>query len=156
MVVAIFKELEKTEKRVAVTPEGVVKLTSMGLKVMVESGAGVASSYMDETYVEAGAIIEKDKTSLLKQCDILLAVQTPEQAVLDQLKPGTVLIAFLWPIQNGDLVEFLKKKRSLRWQWIPFPESAGHNPWMHSPQWPILPVIKLPYWDPINWTNICL
>ncbi len=110
MVVAICKELEKTEKRVAVTPEGVVKLTSMGLKVMVESGAGVASSYMDETYVEAGAIIEKDKASLLKQCDILLAVQTPEQAVLDQLKPGTVLIAFLWPIQNGELVEFLKKK----------------------------------------------
>lgn len=110
MVVTICKESEKTEKRVAVTPEGVVKLTSMGLKVMVESGAGVASSYMDETYEEAGAIIEPDKDSLLKQCDVLLAVQTPEQEILDQLKPGTVLIAFLWPIQNGDLVEFLKKK----------------------------------------------
>lgn len=109
MVVAICKESEKTEKRVAVTPEGVLKLTSMGLRVMIESGAGIASSYMDHSYEEAGATIEKDRTALLKQCDILLAVQTPEQAVLDQLKPGAVLIAFLWPIQNGKLVEFLQK-----------------------------------------------
>lgn len=111
MVVAICKELEKTEKRVAITPEGVVKLSSMGLKVMVESGAGISSSYMDDNYIEAGAIIESDRATLLNQCDILLAVQTPEQAILDQLKSGTVLIAFLWPIQNGELVEFLKKKR---------------------------------------------
>lgn len=110
MVVIICKELEKTEKRVAVTPEGVVKLTSLGLKVMVESGAGLSSSYPDKSYEEAGATIEKKRTSLLNQCDILLAVQTPEQAVLDQLKPGAVLIGFLWPIQNGKLVEFLKKK----------------------------------------------
>ncbi|MEX0822938.1 MAG: Re/Si-specific NAD(P)(+) transhydrogenase subunit alpha, partial [Balneolaceae bacterium] len=82
----------------------------MGLKVMVESGAGVASSYMDATYVEAGAIIEPDRAALLKQCDILLSVQTPEQEILDQLKPGAVLIGFLWPIQNGELIEYLKKK----------------------------------------------
>lgn len=110
MVVAICKELEKTEKRVAVTPEGVVKLTSMGLKVMIEAGAGISSSYMDDTYIEAGAIIESDRAALLKQCDILLAVQTPEQSILDQLESGTVLIAFLWPIQNGELVDFLMKK----------------------------------------------
>lgn len=110
MIVAICKELEKTEKRVAVTPEGVVKLTSLGLKVMVETGSGVSSSYTDDHYIEAGAIIETDRALLLKQCDILLAVQTPEQTILDQLKPGSVLIAFLWPIQNGELVEYLKKK----------------------------------------------
>lgn len=110
MIVAICKELEKTEKRVAVTPEGVVKLTSLGLKVMVETGSGLSSSYTDDHYIEAGAIIETDRALLLKQCDILLAVQTPEQTILDQLKPGSVLIAFLWPIQNGELVEYLKKK----------------------------------------------
>lgn len=110
MIVAICKELEKTEKRVAVTPEGVVKLTSLGLKVMVETGSGVSSSYTDDHYIEAGAIIETDRALLLKQCDILLAVQTPEQTILDQLKSGSVLIAFLWPIQNGELVEYLKKK----------------------------------------------
>lgn len=110
MVVVICKESDKTEKRVAVTPEGVLKLTSMGLNVMVESGAGVASSYMDHSFEEAGATIEKDRTTLLKECDILLAVQTPDQDVLDLLKPGAVLIAFLWPIQNGELIEYLKKK----------------------------------------------
>jgi len=110
LVVAICKESGKIEKRVAVTPEGVVKLTSMGLKVTVEAGAGLTSSYLDVSYQEAGATIVSDRSTLLKQCDILLAVQTPEQAVLDQLKPGTVLIAFLWPIQNGELVEFLKEK----------------------------------------------
>lgn len=109
MVVAICKESEKSEKRVAVTPEGVQKLISLGLNVSVESGAGIASSYMDQSYEESGASIVTDRSALLKQCDILLAVQTPEQAVLDQLKSGTVLIAFLWPIQNGELIEYLKK-----------------------------------------------
>jgi NAD(P) transhydrogenase subunit alpha len=110
LVVAICKESEKSEKRVAVTPEGVLKLTSMGLRVMIESGAGVASNYMDHSYEESGAAIVADQSALLKQCDILLAVQTPERTVLDQLKPGAVLIAFLWPIQNEELVEYLKKK----------------------------------------------
>lgn len=110
MVAVICKESEINEKRVAVTPEGVEKLTSLGLTVIVESGAGAASSYMDSEYEEAGAAIETDRDVLIKKCDIMLTVQTPERAVLDRLKPGTVLIGFLWPIQNADLVEYLKKK----------------------------------------------
>ncbi len=92
------------------TPEGVKKLIKMGYDLHVEKNAGAASSYPDSVYQEAGANIIESRDSILKQCDILLAVQAPDEDTVNKLKEGAVLIGFLWPLQNKAYVDLLIKK----------------------------------------------
>ena len=110
MIAAVCQETAANETRVALTPEGVIKLKSMGLDVMIESGAGVKSSYTDQSYIESGAEVEKDRKKILQSCNLLISVQAPEKETLEYLKPETILISFLWPIQNMELVEYLNEK----------------------------------------------
>ncbi len=110
MIVGVCKETTKHEKRVALTPEGVEKLMSLGLEIIIESEAGVHSSYTDQSYEEAGAGIEKNREKLLKKCDLLLAVQAPDKKTVNSMKSGAALISFIWPLQNSDYVEHLREK----------------------------------------------
>jgi len=110
LIVGVCKETEKNETRVALTPEGTEKLISLGLDVVIEKGAGIKSSYTDQSYIDAGASVEKNRDQLLKSCDLLLAVQAPDKKTVQTLKSGAVLISFIWPLQNGDYVELLKKQ----------------------------------------------
>ena len=109
--VGVCKELAEGEARVALTPEGTEKLISLGLSVTVEAGAGLLSSYADDDYVATGAVIEKDRTSLLSNCDLLLAVQAPADDTIKLLKAGSLLISFIWPLQNKPYIELLKKQQ---------------------------------------------
>lgn len=108
MIVGVCKETQKNEKRVALTPEGAKKLISLGLDVCIEKGAGVESSYMDKEYTEAGASIESNKETVLEKSDLFLAVQAPGEETIRKLKKGTVLVSFIWPLQNKDYVDLLK------------------------------------------------
>lgn len=110
MIVGVCKETQENEKRVALTPEGAKKLISLGLDVIIEKGAGVASSYTDDEYTEAGASIESNRDSILKKSDLFLAVQAPDEETVKKLKKETVLVSFIWPLQNGEYVELLKKQ----------------------------------------------
>ena len=109
-MIGVCKETEQNEKRVAITPEGVKKLSDDGLQVTIESGAGVESSYSDSDYTDAGANIEKSRAKILSECDILLAVQAPPGKDIEKMKSGSVLISFIWPLQNSDYIEVLKKQ----------------------------------------------
>jgi H+-translocating NAD(P) transhydrogenase subunit alpha len=111
VIVGVCTETEKNEKRVALTPEGAKNLISLGLSVIIESGAGVRSSYTDEDYSEAGASIEKDREKLLKSSEMLLAVQAPPVDTLKKLKENTILVSFIWPLQNLQYVAQLQKLR---------------------------------------------
>jgi len=108
VTVGVPKETEELEKRVALTPDTVAKLIEKGLKVQVEKDAGLASNYLDTSYREAGATIAESRDQLFTSSDILLSIQTPPQNDLEKLKEGSVLICFLWALQNRDLVEKLK------------------------------------------------
>ncbi|MDR9410811.1 MAG: NAD(P)(+) transhydrogenase (Re/Si-specific) subunit alpha, partial [Balneolaceae bacterium] len=110
MIVGVCKETQENEKRVALTPEGAEKLISLGLEVLIEKDAGVASSYTDEQYKEAGASIESERGTILKKSELFLAVQAPDEETIKKLKEGTVLVSFIWPLQNGEYVELLKKQ----------------------------------------------
>jgi len=110
LIVGVCKETKQNEKRVALTPEGTEKLLSLGFDITVESGAGAHSSYTDQSYEEAGAAIEQNREELLKKCDLLLAVQAPDEKTINSMKSGAVLISFIWPLQNSDYVEHLKKQ----------------------------------------------
>ena len=108
MIIAIPKETAKLEQRVSLTPEIAGKLVKNGITIRVEKDAGLASNFLDSQYIEAGAEIENDRYALLSGADVVLAVQTPSNADIELLKEGTVLICFIWALQNADLVELLK------------------------------------------------
>lgn len=111
VIVGVPKETEELEKRVALTPETVAKLIDKGLDVHIEKDAGLASNYLDASYKEAGATIIENRSELFSEADILIAIQTPPEEDLSRLKEGSVLICFLWALQNEDTVAFLKSKK---------------------------------------------
>lgn len=110
MIIAIPKETAEREKRVALIPDTISKLVENGHDVWVESDAGKASSYLDEAYQSAGAEIITDRAKLFGDSDILISIQTPSEEDLDQMKAESVLICFLWALQNEETVSYLQEK----------------------------------------------
>jgi len=96
---------------VAATPETVAKLVGMGFEVRVEAEAGLAASFADDAYVKAGATTATDGLALWAAADILLKVQPPTPEEADRLQPGALLISFLWPGKNSDLIARLAARK---------------------------------------------
>jgi NAD(P) transhydrogenase subunit alpha len=91
MKVAVVRETAPFERRVALVPDAVSKLTSAGWQVVVEPGAGEAAQYADADYATAGATVSKDA---LKGADAALSVQPLTAAQVAQLRKGAVTISF--------------------------------------------------------------
>jgi NAD(P) transhydrogenase subunit alpha len=117
MQIAVPTEIFPGESRVATTPEAVTHLKKLGFDVLVQAGAGAAASYSDRAYTEAGASIAPNARELYAAADIILKVRAPQKHAeqgydeVDLLKPGQVLISFLWPAQNPNLLDRLAAKR---------------------------------------------
>jgi proton-translocating NAD(P)+ transhydrogenase subunit alpha len=109
MRVGVPKEIHPGEKRVATTPDVVADLIALGFEVSIESGAGQAASFSDSRYEAAGARIEPTARALWDASDIVLKVRAPDVDgdEIGWLRRGQVLIGFLWPAQNPDLLERL-------------------------------------------------
>ncbi len=110
MKVAIPKETAQDERRVALVPDTAGKLIAAGLDVSVEEGAGKEAFVPDEAYKEAGVKVVKGAAVLLKDADVVLKVQPPSAAEVDLLQKGAVLISFLQPATQGDIVKALAKQ----------------------------------------------
>ena len=110
MRVAIPKERADDERRVALTPDTATKLKAASLDVSVESGAGSGAYIRDEAYEKAGVKVVKSVDALLEDADAVLKVQAPEASEVDLLKSGSVLISFLQPATQADLVRALAKR----------------------------------------------
>jgi proton-translocating NAD(P)+ transhydrogenase subunit alpha len=104
------KETAPDERRVALVPDTVARLGAAALEVSVESGAGAAAYITDEDYEKAGAKIVKTAPALLGDADAVLKVQAPSVAEVDFLKKDAVLISFLQPATQGDIVRALAKR----------------------------------------------
>jgi|TARA_R100000541_G_scaffold51261_1_gene58641 H+-translocating NAD(P) transhydrogenase subunit alpha len=111
LILAVLKETAEHEKRVALSPEVVRQLINDHNEIWIEKGAGLASNFLDSNYQDAGASVAPSKDELLSKADVLLSVQAPSQDDLNKLKSGTVLISFIWALQNPDLVTFLKEHK---------------------------------------------
>jgi len=103
MRISVPKEIKPGEKRVALVPDIISKLTKLGHEVFIESGAGVAAEYSDEQFLAAGAQIKQG--DVLANSDVVLSVQplTPNQ--IKSLKKGSLTISFLSPTTSTDSID---------------------------------------------------
>jgi NAD(P) transhydrogenase subunit alpha len=107
--VGIPKETAPGERRVALVPESVARLVSSALEVIVERGAGAASFHSDPAYEQAGARIAPNATGAY-EADVIAKVQRPLEDEVERLRAGQVLIGFLQPLTNAELVRALATK----------------------------------------------
>ncbi len=112
MTIGVPRETFAGEKRVATVPDVVEKLVKLGFAVAVESGAGDAANFADDTYRAAGAEIVGDAASLWRRSDIVFKVRPPSLAEVGLMKPGGALVGFVWPAQNPELMQALAAKRA--------------------------------------------
>jgi NAD(P) transhydrogenase subunit alpha len=117
MKIGVPKEVRPGERRVAATPETVSRLIKLGFEVSIETGAGAGAAFPDALYEKAGATIAATTAPLWASADIVLKVQPPEQHPelgdeAELLREGGVLVSFLWPAKNGELIQRLAKRKA--------------------------------------------
>ncbi|QOK22432.1 Re/Si-specific NAD(P)(+) transhydrogenase subunit alpha [Janibacter indicus] len=106
MRLGVPKESKRGETRVAATPKTVEQLIKLGYDVVVEAGAGEASAYPDQAYVDAGASLESAEQ--VWASDIVAKVNAPTDEEVPRLRSGAILASLLAPALNPDKVEALR------------------------------------------------
>jgi NAD(P) transhydrogenase subunit alpha len=104
MRIAVPREKQPGEARVALVPESVKKLVAAGAEVGIETGAGVHAGVSDAEYQAVGASI-MGRDDLLPEADVLACVNRPEPDDFAKLKPGAVVIGFLKPLDEPAALE---------------------------------------------------
>jgi NAD(P) transhydrogenase subunit alpha len=107
--VAVLKETAPHERRVALVPSVTAGLVKLGAKLHMQTGAGDASSFPDESYKNVAFIA--DRASLLADADVVLAVQPPALDVIDAMKEGAILICFVYAEHEHPLVKRMLEKK---------------------------------------------
>ena len=110
--IGVPKESAPGEKRVATVPDVVQKLVKLGFSVAVESGAGDAANFADDTYRAAGATVVPGAAELWSGADIVFKVRPPSPEEVALMREGGTLIGFVWPAQNPELMQQLAAKRA--------------------------------------------
>ncbi len=105
MRVGVPKETAAGERRVALVPDIVAKLVASGIDVVVEPGAGIAASFTDDAFKEAGATLASPW-----EAEIVAKVRKPSADEVARLKEGQVLIGFLQPLTDKEGIEQLSAR----------------------------------------------
>ncbi len=116
MKLGVVKEIRPDERRVAAAPSTVARWVKVGWEVMVEAGAGAGSSFPDELYRDAGATIAARAEDVWAAADVVVKVRPPTELPdggheADRAREGQVLISFLFPAQNPELVARLQARK---------------------------------------------
>ncbi|MFC3654909.1 NAD(P) transhydrogenase subunit alpha [Xanthomonas hyacinthi] len=107
--VAVIKEERASERRVAMVPAVLPKLAKLGAQLRLQAGAGVAARFADVAY--AGATVLDDAQEVVAGADLVLAVQAPSLQTLAAMRPGSMLVALLYPAKAPGLLELLCERR---------------------------------------------
>ena len=110
MKIGAPRETSEGEKRVALTPQSALALKKLGYESLIESGAGLAARFSDEAYREAGVTVVPTAADLWAQADVVAKVRPPEPPEIEMSRAGQIVISFLYPGQNAELLEALKAK----------------------------------------------
>lgn len=103
MRVAVPSEIRDGERRVALVPDIINKLTKLGYDVVIESGAGVHAQATDELFTAAGATVKSG--NVISDADVVLSVTSLTPAQISSLKKGAVTISFLSPVTAIDSID---------------------------------------------------
>jgi NAD(P) transhydrogenase subunit alpha len=103
MRVAVPREIRDGEKRVALVPDIINKLTKLGYDVVIESGAGVHAQATDDLFTAAGATVKSG--NVISDADVVLCVTSLTPAQISSLKKGAVTISFLSPVTAVDSID---------------------------------------------------
>ena len=109
MRVAVLSETAPGERRVALVPDAVKRLTASGFDLAVERGAGEGASFADGEYEAAGARLGS-REEVLRDAEGVVKVQKPAESEIEELAPGSVLIGFLQPLTDPDGIERLSRR----------------------------------------------
>jgi hypothetical protein len=105
------KRLTRGEKRGATAPEVVQKLIDLGFTLIVETDAGDDASFFDDAYAAAGAKIAF-ADEVWSAADIIFKVRAPAREEMALLKEGAMLVSFIWPAQNPELMQALAARKA--------------------------------------------
>ncbi|HBM28811.1 MAG TPA: NAD(P)(+) transhydrogenase (Re/Si-specific) subunit alpha, partial [Halomonas sp.] len=108
MKIGAPKESARGEARVALTPESAKHLQKLGHECLIETGAGLAAGFNDDTYRDAGVTVIESADALWRDAEVVIKVREPSDEEAKRLRKGQTLIAFFWPAQNEALLETCK------------------------------------------------
>jgi alanine dehydrogenase len=111
MIIGVAKEIKDHETRVGLTPGGAAALVEAGHKVLVEAGAGVASSIPDVEYEEAGANVVSSAAEVWGRSELVVKVKEPQTSETQFFRPGLILFTYLHLAPLPELTEALVDKR---------------------------------------------
>ena len=107
--VAVLKETRADERRVALVPAVTARLVKLGARLHMETGAGLGAKFPDSAYTDVAFM--PDRLAMVADADVVLAVQPPDGAVVAAMKPGAILICFVYADKEADLVRLLIERR---------------------------------------------
>jgi NAD(P) transhydrogenase subunit alpha len=106
MKVGVARETAAGERRVALVPEALGKLTAAGLEILVEAGAGAGAAIPDQAFTDAGATVVSTE-QLYAAADVVLRVQKPAAAEVARLRTGQAVVGLLQPLLDPALMQAL-------------------------------------------------
>ena len=89
-----LREIKSDENRVSVLPFGVEKLTKLGCKVLIETDAGLASGYTNDSYLFSGAQIIETPVELFNKSDMIIKVKEPQSIEFDYIKESQIIFTY--------------------------------------------------------------
>ncbi len=128
MRIGVVRELTPGESRVALTPHAVYELARAGHRVLVETGAGEASSLPDAEYEEAGAQVVEEAGAVYRDSELVVKVYGPVVSEYGYLREGLILISFLSLPVNASLMKELLRARCIAFAMESIRDDTGRLP----------------------------
>ncbi len=110
MKLGVLKETKSKENRVALSPNVAKSLITKGYKILIEEGAGLASSYSNEAYTNVGATVVS-VADIFNNAEVILRINAPSDSEISQLEEGCIWISLLLHKSNPELIEKLAAKK---------------------------------------------
>jgi NAD(P) transhydrogenase subunit alpha len=110
MKIGAPKETFDGEKRVAMTPQSAAALKKLGYDCLIEAGAGTGARFSDAAYAEAGVEVVGTAAEVWEKADIVAKVRAPSPEEIALTRSGQIVVSFVYPAQNPELLESLKDR----------------------------------------------
>ena len=107
MIIGVPKEIKNNEFRVSLTPSGVSKLISKKNTVLVEKDAGKNSSFLNDEYKKAGAIIVNTREEVFQKSEMILKVKEPIEEEYNLIKEGQIVFTYFHFASHRPLLDVM-------------------------------------------------